>query len=109
MVGIVLPARLPGGYVHHARHLVGMCTMLGTLVGIVLPGICTLPTLVGIHHPCYGPPYAPPGYTAHTTVLGLVSASAPGHAEVPDDEVLGSEKEVSPGWWTFLRLKVLKV
>ena len=33
----------------------------GILVGIVLPGICTLPTLVGIHLPVYVLPSHPWG------------------------------------------------
>ena len=59
MVGIVLPATLPGTLVG----IVLSSTLPGTLVGIVLSSLCTLP-----YHGGYTPllPYTPlyiPGYT----------------------------------------------
>jgi len=42
-------------------------------------------------------PVYTPGYTQHAPVLTSVRAASPAHAEVPDDEALGSRGEKGLG------------
>jgi len=74
-----------GGYVHPEDH--GRCTSLGIHLsyygGYTPPWVCT--------------PLPHPGYTHHPPTPPPVCASAPALAEVPDDDALGSRREIPLG------------
>jgi len=75
---------------------------------VYLPTI-PLPIPWWAYNPCYTGHTRLPGSTLRIILPAHVRASAPAQSEVPDDNSLGSEEEVYPGWETFPVLKSVKV